>query len=307
MNKPVMQFTRAERVVVKLKTLVIAPSGGGKTLGALRIAQGLAGENIAVIDSENDRALYYSDLLPFQHLSLQPFGFRPKAYMDAIDAAVNGGFEVVVIDSLSHAWDDVLARKEAYDRANPTSNGYANWKMFTKEWDQFVRHILDAPIHIIATARSKQSYELVQGDTGKKKVEKLGLQPTIREGAEYEFALVFDVLPSHSARCTKDNTGLFGTSDEDLWNLTDPTLSAKIAAWLKGATKEAPAVYRGPRFPKLTGSEQYANVPLPEVPREIIEDAYRRTKDKDSEKAQEIAQQMEEELERRNVKDAVPA
>jgi hypothetical protein len=71
------------------------------------------------------------------------------------------------------------------------SNTYTNWKLFSAEWDSLVRAILDIPAHVIATARSKQAYEQVDVE-GKKKVLKIGLQPVIRDGTEYEFALHFD-------------------------------------------------------------------------------------------------------------------
>lgn len=222
-------FQRAQRAQVKLKALHIGPSGSGKTKGALAIATRLAPEKVALIDSENGRSSYYADEFVFDALLLD--SHKPKAYQDAIDAAVAAGYGICVIDGLSHAWQDVLDRKEAYDRANPSSNSYTNWKIFGAEWEKLVRHILEAPIHIIATARSKQAYELVTDDRGKKRPEKLGLQPTIREGTEYEFALVFDILPSHKARATKDNLGIFG-EEESLWDLCDPKVSASLAAWL---------------------------------------------------------------------------
>jgi ATP-dependent protease Clp ATPase subunit len=64
-------FKKAQRTAVKLKTLVIGPSGGGKTLGALSLASGLAPGKVAVIDSENDRASYYADAIDFDGKQLR--------------------------------------------------------------------------------------------------------------------------------------------------------------------------------------------------------------------------------------------
>lgn len=225
-------FKRAQRTAVKLKLLVIGPSGSGKTLGALSIATGLCPGKVAVIDSEHDRASYYADRLAFDSLTLERH--RPVDYARALKLAVDAGYECVVLDSLSHAWLDVLARKEQYDKDNPRSNQWTNWRTFGEEWDRLLRYLLAAPVHVIATARSKQAYEQTEHN-GKKQVLKMGLQPILRENAEYEFAVVFDLLPSHKARATKDNTNLFDVEETALWDLADGSVVAELRAWMAGA------------------------------------------------------------------------
>lgn len=233
-----MGFKRAQRTAVKLKVLAMGPSGAGKTYAALHIAHGIAPGKIALIDSENDRSGYYADVLPFDSLSLD--SHTPKDYIAAIDLAVANGYEVVVIDSLAHAWQNVLDRKTQYERANPKANSYTTWGTFGAEWERLIRHILDVNVHIIATSRSKQAYEQVTDSNGKKKVEKLGMQPMLRDGAEYEFALVFDIQPSHMAQCTKDNTGLFDQDAMQMWNLCDGSVSKLLREWLTTAKPAAP-------------------------------------------------------------------
>ena len=226
-------FRRATRTAVKIKTLLLGPSGSGKTLGGLRMAEGLVSGpgKIACIDTEHDRSGYYADQIEFDSLSLAKAS--PASIIEAIRAAESAGYEACVIDSLSHAWQDVLDRKEKYDTANKGSNGWANWKRFSAEWDVLVRAILESPLHVICTARSKQAYEQVE-EGGKKKIVKMGLEPTIRAGTEYEFALVFEILESHAAMCTKDNTSLFSAPDV-LWNLCDGTVPSALRAWMSMA------------------------------------------------------------------------
>lgn len=230
-------FKKAQRTAVKLKVLAMGPSGAGKTFGALKLAEAIAPQKVAVIDSENDRSGYYADDVSFDALSLSDH--RPVAYINAIKQATDAGYEVVVIDSLTHAWQNVLDRKEQYDRDNPKSNSFTNWKMFSAEWDKLVRYILDCPVHVIATARSKQAYEQTSDGNGKKQVKKMGMAPVIREGTEYEFALVFDVLPSHKAQAIKDNTGLFDRDETQMWDLCDGSVARLLQSWLATA-KPAP-------------------------------------------------------------------
>jgi hypothetical protein len=251
-----VQFKKATRQAVQLKVLVTGPSGSGKTLGALKVASSIAPGRVAVVDSEKDRASYYADQVEFDALSLETH--TPAAYMEAIGAAVDAGYQVVIVDSLSHAWQNVLDRKEQYDRANPRSNGYTNWKIFGAEWEKLIRYVLEAPIHVLCTARSKQAYELVQGENGKKAPEKLGLAPQLREGTEYEFAIVLDLLPSHKARASKDNTGRLDRGEGVLWDLCDGSLGRELSDWLSSA---APATPRAPRRnPEAATDEQIARL-----------------------------------------------
>jgi hypothetical protein len=220
-------FKKAARHAVKLKIGVDGPSGSGKTLGALALAHGITnGGRIAVADSENGSASLYSDRFNFDAISLDEHD--PKIYRELIDAAVEQNYDVLVIDSLTHAWQAVLNAKDDHDRSNPKSNSFANWRLFAPRWEALMQHILQAPIHIIATMRSKQAYEQVE-QNGRKAVVKLGLAPQVRDGAEYEFGIVFSVNIAHRAEATKDRTGLYAG---ELLDLCDEKLHAGLRRWM---------------------------------------------------------------------------
>src|SRR3954469_1300327 len=109
-----MKFTKAARHAVKLKLGIDGPSGSGKTLGALALAHGITnGGRIAVADSENGSASLYSDRFNFDAISLDEHD--PKIYRELIDAAVEQNYDVLVIDSLTHAWQAVLNAKDDHD------------------------------------------------------------------------------------------------------------------------------------------------------------------------------------------------
>lgn len=220
-------FKKAARHSIKLKIGIDGPSGSGKTMGALALAHGITqGGRIAVVDSENGSASLYADRYEFD--TVQIANADPKTYMDMIDAAVDGKYDVVVIDSLTHAWQAVLNAKDDHDRDNPKSNSFANWRLFAPRWEGLMQHILQAPIHVIATMRSKQAYEQVDRN-GKKAVVKLGLQPQVRDGAEYEFGIMFSVNQAHKAEATKDRTALF--TDQFL-DLCDSEVHASLVGWM---------------------------------------------------------------------------
>jgi hypothetical protein len=232
-----IQFTKAARNAVKLKIGIDGPSGSGKTLGALALAHGITkGGRIAVADSENGSASLYADRYEFDTVPLA--GADPTYVRQIIAAAAEAKYDALVIDSITHAWQFVLNKKDDHDRANPKSNSWTNWRKFAPLWEDMMQDILHAPIHVIATMRSKQAYEQTEKD-GKKQVVKLGLQPQVRDGAEYEFGIVFSVNQAHRAEATKDRTALFA---DQMLDLLDPEVHASLVGWMNaGGPETTPA------------------------------------------------------------------
>ena len=214
-----MAFQKADKRQGRLRIALTAPSGGGKTFSGLLIAQGIiegmknmgldTGKGIAVIDTENGSALDYADRFEFDHLKIDPPYTTPK-YVTAMQEAYDGGYAVLFVDSLSHAWageGGLLQKKEALDTRG--GNSYTNWAGITKEHEQLKAIILSNKIHLICAMRSKQDYVIEQNDKGKSAPRKVGLAPVQREGMEYEFTVVFDLGMDHSAQVSKDRTAMF--------------------------------------------------------------------------------------------------
>ena len=100
----VYAFRPAVRAKVKARMAIDGPSGSGKTYTALTAASAFSpAGRIAVIDTERGSASLYSDIFTFEVLELDYFD--PINYVMAIQAAEDAGYEVIVIDSLSHAWE----------------------------------------------------------------------------------------------------------------------------------------------------------------------------------------------------------
>lgn len=224
-----MTFAPAVKRQAKLKVALSGPSGSGKTLSALLMAKGM-GKKIAVIDTENGSASLYSDKIEFETAEISP-PFTIDKYLKAINDAVSGGFDVLVIDSLSHAWSGaggLLEQKEALD-ARGKGNSYTNWASITKQHEAFKEAIVQAPIHVIATMRSKQEY-ILQDMNGKQVPRKVGMAPVQREGMEYEFTLAMDLAMNHAVEISKDRTSLF---DGKVFVPTVET-GKQLIEWLNG-------------------------------------------------------------------------
>lgn len=238
-NVSIPQIRKAEKRKVKLKLGISGPSGSGKTMGALALAKNLWPDaKVCVVDTENESASLYADEFNFDTIPLSA-PYSSDRYQACINAAVSAGYEVLILDSITQQWDGdggILRRKEELDQ-RPGANSYTNWSKFTPEHTQFIEAIKQAPIHIIATMRSKQDYILEQNDKGKAKPVKMGMAPIQREGFDYEFSIVFDVQMDHKAVTTKNRTGLFGNKPIDL---AKPDTAKAIREWLEAGKDALP-------------------------------------------------------------------
>lgn len=205
----IMEIRKAQRKKAKLRLGIAAPSGAGKTYSALLLAFGIGGK-VGVIDTEHGSADLYEDLGDYDIINIEA-PYTVQKYRDAMTAFERAGYDIVIIDSLSHAWagDGGLLDKQGKLADRPGANGYAAWRTITPEHNGLVEAILTSPCHIIATMRSKQEYVLEVNDKGKQTPRKVGMAPVQREGMEYEFTVMLDIDMSHVASSSKDRTRLF--------------------------------------------------------------------------------------------------
>lgn len=215
-SPPVSGFRPAKRSKRKLKLALTGPSGSGKTVSALLIARGMTDSwsKIGLIDTESGSGdLYTGETIgdttigSYNVYTLDP-PFTPQRYMDAMKAAGEAGFEVVIIDSLSHAWEGeggVLEMHGAETEASKSKNSYFAWKNITPLHRKLIEQIKSSEIHVIVTMRSKTEY--VIGDRNQPL--KVGMSPIQRGGTEYEFDVVFDMSQSHYTLVSKTRTSIF--------------------------------------------------------------------------------------------------
>ena len=231
-----MSFKPATRQAVKLKLGLMGPSGSGKTFSADRLAAGLCpGGKIAFLDTENGSGSLYADRFAFDVMDMhQPF--TVAKFMAAIDEAVKAGYDVLIIDSISAEWQELLSEKEMLDARG--GNSFTNWGAITKKHEDFKKAFLQAPIHIIACMRSKQEYVLQTNDKGKQAPVKMGMGAVQREGFEYECSIVFDIDMQHNAKASKDRSSLF---DDTLFLITEET-GKTIREWLMKGGEPVPEV-----------------------------------------------------------------
>ena len=252
-----MEFAKATRQAGRLRVGLLGPSGSGKTYSALRLAKGLGGK-CAMIDTESHRSAFYADEFAFDVLNLEP-AFSPERYIEAIEAAEQAGYDVVIIDSASHEWNGRGGILDSKSHMSG-SNDWAKWAKLTPRHDQFIDKLVRADCHLIVTIRGKDVWVL-EDEAGKQKPKKVGMGGQQRDGMEYEFTVSFLLdQESHVATVTKDNTHLF----EHRYELLTEVDGESLLAWAQTGERpkqEAPkaAKKKAPPAPEQTESTDKAS------------------------------------------------
>ena len=232
------EFKKADKKKAKLRLAITGPSGSGKTFSALLIAKGIGGK-VAVIDTENHSASLYANnptiAMDYCTLELEP-PYSPERCIAAVRAAYEQGFDVVIFDSLSHAWSGPGGLLEMVDAASKglQGNSFAAWKNVRPQEKQFLEALIRTDIHIIATMRTKTEWVVEKDSNGKSRPRKVGLKPEQKEGLEYEFTVVLDMVPDGNiASASKDRTDLF----RGKFFVPDEDTGKQLLAWLEAGSE----------------------------------------------------------------------
>jgi general stress protein YciG len=109
-------------------------STSGKTLSALRLARGLAGDKkIAAIDTEGKRMSHYLDRFQFDVVNMRS-PFDGKRFADLAKEAEDSGYGAMVVDSFSLEWSGVGGVLSLYDELFAAAN--FNQKMSDICWSR---------------------------------------------------------------------------------------------------------------------------------------------------------------------------
>ncbi|ULG73191.1 AAA family ATPase [Macrococcus brunensis] len=219
-----MALKKAKRQKIKIPVLLTGPSGSGKTLSALMMAKGIVEkmypdmsevdqwEKIAIIDSEHERSLLYADntiadtkIGEFLHYDLKA-PFSVERYEQAFKECKEAGVEVIITDSISHAWSGLGGILDAQQEAG---GRFQDWRKVKPLEENFLKMLVESGVHTISTARTKQDYAMQPNELGKVEVVKLGLKVEQKDSLEYEFAVVLRLDMNNVATASKDNSNLF--------------------------------------------------------------------------------------------------
>lgn len=217
-------FKRATKSNLKIRLALSGASGSGKTYSALSIASHL-GNRIALIDTERGSASKYADLFDFDTCELT--NHHPAKYIEAIKLAEDMGYEIIIIDSLTHAWFTEL------ELAGGRFDGWAKVRPLERK---LIDAMIGSKCHIIATMRSKTEWLIEENQRNGKasyNPKKVGTSPIQASGIEFEFDVAGELDYTHILTISKSRCP--AVTDKTFLN-PGKELALELKAWL--ATEE---------------------------------------------------------------------
>lgn len=245
-------FQKARKIKSKLRAAWVGPPGSGKSFTAATVGNGLVGDagRIFVIDAEHGS---FRKSVP-THLDIDQFDvaelatYHPGNYIELIKAAESEGADLIIIDSLSHAWfgkggilEFVESNKKRYG-----GNSWASWADATPLHNSLIMAIISCKCHVIATMRTKLDFVIeTDPNTGKSAPRKVGLAPIQREGMDYEFDLQADMTPVTHDFIVSKARALFKGLDGKILTMPGKELGQQLAKWLdEGVDASTAAAFR---------------------------------------------------------------
>ena len=216
-------FQKATKKQSKLRLALFGVSGGGKTYSALRLAKGLGGK-IALIDTEHGSASKYSDRFDFDVCNLD----KPTInnILMCMDQAKS--YDVLIIDSLTHAWNELIQEVDKIAKAKYGGNSWSGWADGNKKQTELINAILSFPGHVIATMRAETNWTTTVNDKGKMVPVRIGEAPKQGKQIEFEFDMLMQISQEHQAVVLKDRTGKY----QDECFIIDEKLGEDLKLWL---------------------------------------------------------------------------
>lgn len=213
-----VKVTKATRMKCAASIQVEGLSGKGKSGTALLLALALSDnkvDDLIAVDTEKKSLNLFEGLELTNGIKMPPFdviqltpedGFCPSNYIACKDAAKEMGKKVLILDSMSHAWQyqggilDIVARlKQTQERYKRDSYAVWNDPEVVAEKNKLFEMVRDDDMHIISTVRVKEKMEYTT-ENGKPKLVSLGEQQIMQADLKYEFDLVIQCLRQGSTK-----------------------------------------------------------------------------------------------------------
>lgn len=251
-------FEPLENTTPFLKMAFEGFAGDGKTFTATQIAIGLhkmigSKKPIALLDTEKaSKAL----LEEFENANIKAVVNKGRSLTNlnaAIKWCEQGGADILIIDSITHVWEEFLEAYKASKEKNRNRLTFEDWGIIKPRWKrEFSTPFVEANVHIIFTGRAGYEYDIEKttDDRGyaKTEIHKSGIkmkaegetafEPDILILMEKDFELLGDVKKLvRNATILKDRTNTI--DGETFINPTFDNLLPAIKKLLHGVVKSS--------------------------------------------------------------------
>jgi hypothetical protein len=184
-------FQELENTRPFLKMAFEGFAGSGKTFTATRVAIGLhkaIKSKKPIVYYDTERALKALKQF-FDGAGIKVLTRESRSLADlskTIDLCVAGASDILVIDSISHCWEQFIEAYRAEKKR--TFIQFQDWGILKPKWKrEFSDKLVMSPLHIIFTGRAGYEYEQeLNEDTNKKELVKSGIKMKVEGETEYE-------------------------------------------------------------------------------------------------------------------------
>lgn len=251
----IFKIEDAEREGARLVLGIGGVSGSGKTYSALQVAWGLANydsSKVGLICTENRRGRLYADILVDAQGKVHKFKvgdltppFSPQRYVEAIQAFVAAGVEVLVIDSVSHEWE---GQGGCEDIAHAGNSRSPEWNKAKREHKSFMNAMLQSPVHVIACMRAREKVKLEKDGQGKTQYVPQGVLPIQEKNFTFELTASLMMWNGGHQReilkCPAELIPIFGTPGEWAEGYLTHEHGKRLRDWVDGGKHLDPEVQR---------------------------------------------------------------
>lgn len=159
-------FRKAAAQQAALKMGVYGPPGSGKTFTSLLLAEGLGkitSKRVAYIDTERGTD-FYCQAVASRTVHPEAFDFDAlytRSLTEMLSAARSlktDEYGVIVLDSVTHAWEAAMAAYGGKTTSAGTIPMWA-WGKIKKPYKDLMAFLLSSPMHVIICGRQKTVYE----------------------------------------------------------------------------------------------------------------------------------------------------
>ena len=188
-----LQAARPESAFLKLG--IYGDAGSGKSFTSSLVAIGLSKlikstKPVGFVDTETGSDF----LLPlFNQEGIKMLRTKTRAFSDLVTILdeVQGECDVVVIDSITHFWSDLMA---SYLKAHKlTRMSLPHWGPLKQTWKDYTDRYLNSKLHIIVAGRSADKWEEVPDEDGAKELKKVGTKMRVEGQFAYEPSLLVEM------------------------------------------------------------------------------------------------------------------
>ena len=189
---------KAKNQIAAAKLGIYGEAGSGKTRTAMEVAIGLAklaGKKpapIAFFDTEGGSD-FMIPICKAAGVELLVGKARAFESLMAFMAEAKQAGAVIIVDSISHTWDDL---RESYEKKLQRKNGLEiwDWGIIKPAWREFTNAYLTSPCHAIVCGRSANVYEQVYNEArGKSEVQTTGTRMKTEKETGYEPSLLIEM------------------------------------------------------------------------------------------------------------------